>query len=404
MSLLSAAERLAAIDRAQVVLNADRCLHSKDRRSTCADCYNICPVGAIAPGKPPKLNSDICQNCLACLPVCPTGAYAADDDVVSLLSAAGRIEGHTLEVLCQQNPLPESGLDASATGLRVNHCLAGLGSGALIALAALGLEQIYLRCESCPGCKWAALETEIKQQAARANDFLRAWGKEGLLQTVSELKDAVERPLWNADSPPMSRRDLFRVMARKGSTVMARAMQAGLEGNDKRPGRDRMRTLGAVQHLPAWTSAADAGLSGLRFASARVAETCTACGACAKACPTGALEYTKGEDGQSFTLKFTARKCIDCGFCVHVCMPAAIQKEPASFEQVFAQESITLREGKLVRCARCRTPIAERPGTTLCLICEQRSKNPFGSVVPKGAQAAMDTNPGTRGNEINSSP
>jgi ferredoxin len=225
------------------------------------------------------------------------------------------------------------------------------------------------------------LQIKIDEQASRANGFMAAWGKTDLVRVVTELKDGVERPLWEAASPPVSRRDLFRVMARQGSTMMARAMESAAAATEKGPGRDRQRMIGAVQHLPAWQSPAQADLKGLRFAGAIVADTCTACGACAKACPTGALEFTKADDGGSYILKFNARKCIDCGFCTRVCMPKAIQKAPADFSSVFASESVTLREGKLVRCANCGAPVAERPDTKLCPICQVRSKNPFGSMM-----------------------
>lgn len=365
-----------------MVLHAERCLHFRDRRSECADCYAVCPVEAIAPGKPPSLNTELCETCLACLPACPTGVFTAEDDVVTLLSAAGRLEGGVVELLCPQNRSPETGLDADATGLRIKRCLASLGSGALISLAALGFEQITLRCEDCSTCKWAALQPQIEQQALRAKGFLAAWNKQGVLHTVIELKEPIERTIWNADNPPVSRREMFQVMARRGSTMVARAMENNANGAEKSPGRDRQRVLGAIRHLPAASSPSAASLDGMRFAGAWVTEACTACGACAKACPTGALAFSKAEDGQSYTLKFTAGKCIDCGFCTRVCLPKAIQKGTTDLSSVFTNETILLREGKIVKCSRCAAPMAERPGTTLCPVCEVRSRNPVASMLP----------------------
>ena len=99
MNLFNIADRFAALDRSDVVLDTKRCLHSLYRFSDCKACYDICPVDAITPGKVPGLDSTKCQTCLACLPVCPVGAFTADDGVASLLNAVTHLEGGTLELL-----------------------------------------------------------------------------------------------------------------------------------------------------------------------------------------------------------------------------------------------------------------------------------------------------------------
>ena len=92
MSLLDAAERFASLDRSQVLLDAKRCLHSQDRGSECAACFDICPVNAITASKPPALAAEACQGCFACIPACPTGAYRVDDDVSSLINCVTHVD------------------------------------------------------------------------------------------------------------------------------------------------------------------------------------------------------------------------------------------------------------------------------------------------------------------------
>lgn len=53
MDLITAAERLAVIDRSAVKFDSGRCLYGLDKFSTCAACTNLCPVGAIQPAAGP---------------------------------------------------------------------------------------------------------------------------------------------------------------------------------------------------------------------------------------------------------------------------------------------------------------------------------------------------------------
>jgi ferredoxin len=385
--LLSAAERLAAIDRSAITLEAGRCLHTLDRCADCEACFEICPAQAIQAGEPQTLDSGRCQSCLACLTVCPTGAYAAEDAAGQLFHTAAQLETHTLELVCARNPQAELGIDEESTAIRVRGCLAGLGSGTYTALAAFALEHICVRTDACALCEWAALFPEVEAQVARAKYFLQPWGKEETLMTLSRLEAAVERPLWNADNPPLSRRDLFRMFARQGQIAMARAYEKGQMPHGRQPGRDRSRLLNAAAHLPAAEMGAGLDLGPLGFAWVTAAESCSACGACARACPTGALSFEKNEEGTAYALKFSARRCMGCEMCVHFCAVSALTVDHApQFRRVLGEESAVLVEGALVACKRCGTCMAEKPDTQVCPLCEQRRKNPFGSILPPGLQ------------------
>lgn len=383
MSLLDAAERFASIDRSQILLDPKHCLHTQDQHSACTACFDICPVEAITAGKPPTLNLEICQSCLACLPVCPVGAYRADDDVSNLLNCIARVEGKSVELVCGLHPHPEAGVDSESVGIRIHGCLAGLGAGAYLTLSALGMERIFARTDACRACKWHSLSPEIHRQTERANHFLSAWGKGETVTCPDEISSSVERPLWDAKNPPLSRRDLFRLVARQGQVAMARAMENGGTTSKRQPGRDRLRLVAAVSHLP--SPSTPVRLEGFDFATLTVSEACTACGACARACPTAALTFTKNEDEKAFSLSFSAQDCIGCDICDHVCLPDAIHLDHASsFEQVFSvKEPIVAASGRLVRCERCKSVMAERAGARLCPLCEYRRKNPFGSILPK---------------------
>jgi len=388
LSFLDAAERFASIDRSQILLDTKHCLHSQDQYSECAACFSICPVAAITVGKPPALNAELCQSCLACIPVCPVGAYHADDDVSSLLNCITHVEGQSVELLCGLHPQPATGIDSESIGIQIHGCLAGLGTGAYLTLSALGLERIILRTDACSSCKWHSLSPEIHNQAERANRFLSAWNKTDNVTCTDEIILSVERPVWDVKNPPLSRRDLFRMMSRQGQVAMARAMENGITTFKDQPGRDRLRLLSAMSHLPEPSSGTSLNLSEFGFASLTISEACTACGACGKACPTAALHFEKDSQDTTFSISFSAQNCIGCDLCEHVCLPGAITINYApAFEQTLgAKKPIVAASGQLVRCVRCKTLMAAREGVKLCQLCEYRREHPFGSMLPKKIQ------------------
>ena len=58
-----------------VTFDASLCAHSRNRRTACTRCLDLCPTGAITPGKDSVLiSAEICAGCGACAAVCPTGA------------------------------------------------------------------------------------------------------------------------------------------------------------------------------------------------------------------------------------------------------------------------------------------------------------------------------------------
>lgn len=391
MSLFDTAERFASIDRSQVLLDTERCLHAQDQYSDCTACYAICPAGAISEGRSPSFDSENCQSCFACLPVCSVGAYRADDDVSSLLNCVTHIEDQPVELLCGLHPHPEKGADPDAIGIQIHACLAGLGSGAYVTLSALGVARLILRTDACAACKWHSLSPQIHRQIEKANLFLSAWEKKTAITCLDNIEVPVERPLWNAKNPPLSRRDLFRMMAKQGKVAVARAMEKGISTTKRQPGRDRLRLLSAVSHLPEPTSSIN--LREFGFATLSVSDSCTACGACGRACPTEALRFEKNDEEMTYTLSFSAQKCIACDLCDHVCLPDAITLDHApALQQVFeAEEPEIVGSGSLVQCERCKSLMAAREGMKLCPLCEYRRSHPFGSMIPKkikkGSQA-----------------
>jgi ferredoxin len=393
VNVFSAAERLAAVTRSTVRLNRDRCLYASDRFATCTACQDLCPVTSIQASHPPELDEAACANCLACLPVCPVGAFAADDAVADLLECAARAETHSFELICEKHPQPGQGPDPDALGLRVRGCLAGLGAGAYLALVALGAERVVARADACADCAWAALQPRIETQAHQAQQLLNGWGRaETVAVQRQPLETSVPRVAWDTQNPPISRRDLFRRLSHQGQVVAARAWASGeAEVANHTPGRDHRRTARAAAFFAtaaAGQALAPTPLLGSDWAVISASDACTACGACARTCPTGAL-HLEHPAGNTFALTFAALDCVGCEACVRVCAPAALTvNHTPPFEQVFGGATQTLCSGELAHCERCGAEMAARPGATLCAVCAQRVRNPFGQQLPPGLRGA----------------
>jgi Fe-S-cluster-containing hydrogenase component 2 len=392
VNFLSTAERLAAIDRSSVTLDPARCLHSVDKFGRCQACFTLCPVSAIQAEKPPVLDQKACQRCLACLPACPTGAFAADDSVGAVLKCAARVEERSIELICDRHPQPEIGMYEAVPAISFHGCLAGLGSGAYLGLASLGFEKVTARLDACEACPWGQLKDQVQAQIRLGQRLLEPRHLSGVLSTceITDKEDLVKRPLLDAHNPPLSRRDLFRMASIQGQVAAARALESEHRTTGRRPGRERRRTISALDRLPAPQFNPEISLDGLDYATLAISPSCTACRACGRACPTEALQFENEEDN-SFRLIFSPRACIGCEACLHVCASDAISINHApTYAEVFSvEEPQILFQGALARCEHCNILFSDS-GEKYCPICVFRRQNIFGFNLPPGLKQVRE--------------
>lgn len=392
MSLVGLLERLEAVSGEGIHFAHDRCLNNFNN-SACQRCAEICPEQAIRIDELPEIDGEKCKNCLACMQVCPVDAVRGEDAVSSLLSSLNRNESHRVEVLCELHPQPELGLEDS-DGIRVKGCLAGLGSGTCLALFALGMKEIVFHTEYCQDCPWSTLKQDIAEQRRIANLQLSAWGEEEVIREISDADDLQERRYWDADNPPLSRRDLFRMAAQQGQISMAKAMSPHEEVGGKRPGRNYLRTAAAMKHLFQWEIEKDVDLEGIGFALMEITDSCSACGSCAKICPTEALRFVTDEQEIGFELSYNARNCVGCELCVRVCLEEAIliNHAPQIKELFGVDDPRVVQQGSLKTCRDCRSQFARTQEGDLCPICEFRAHNPLGSKLPPRVEKLVNRN------------
>ncbi|MHC4471189.1 MAG: 4Fe-4S dicluster domain-containing protein [Planctomycetota bacterium] len=113
-------------------------------------------------------------------------------------------------------------------------------------------------------------------------------------------------------------------------------------------------------------SAAAAPLTHCPLGRPRVGASCDGCGACARLCPTGALEASKNG---SFRLELRHDRCAACETCVAVCDRAAVRVERVLSRSSGAAKE-TLAEIAGATCSECAAPVAEGEGT--CVACRRR--------------------------------
>jgi ferredoxin len=392
MDLIRLVDRLAAEKNGRVAFAGERCLHVADRFQECENCRAVCPADAFTGEKIPDFVPEKCVQCLACLPVCPAGALVAKDEVPDLLRFVRHLSSQRIELVCRHNPDVGRGTPGVEAAISVRGCLAGLGLGALLLLAAEGVSAVVLRNDACADCQWSGLGKQVAKQVAQAQLFLGIWHQEDVVSLSGPAGETWwERPVYSAGSPPVSRRDLFRL---RKPTPVNEGDNDIADGNQ--PFRERLRLVRACQKLgpPAANKTGDR-LPGLGFATVSfVSPTCNACGACARACPTGALKLDI--DDHAYALTFDSRACVGCAVCAHVCPLSIVDlnHEPP-FESIFGEpDPVVLQSGPVARCRRCRARFPAGGGEDYCAVCRFRLRHPFGAARPEDMVTRKETHPG----------
>jgi ferredoxin len=126
----------------------------------------------------------------------------------------------------------------------------------------------------------------------------------------------------------------------------------------------------------------------LPFAAVQVDPAgCSACGLCARLCPTGALQFTAEEN--HFTLSFQAAICIDCPICTVACPEDAVRLgETLAVIALVSEEWQSLVTGQLTPCTQCGVPTAVQAGESTparCYACRQGA----GAVQPLRDEAGL---------------
>jgi formate hydrogenlyase subunit 6/NADH:ubiquinone oxidoreductase subunit I len=380
--LIGAANELAnLVNQPVLTVDVKRCVHAKNKTSTCRTCLDACPVGAISLDTHQiALDASRCVQCGHCLHTCPTGAFTGVDGVEKLLDTVKPLpHGRVIEIACPHHPQEDTRLADAQHKIISTRCLAAYSLSTYTALKAIGVKKIILRLDACAQCPLAELQKGIMQTAEQANALLN--GSEQVVVPVTQVTEAdlLEHPAQRSANKAVSRRELFQMFRKPLDKPMTEVVNAPKPVSideitfDERVPQERVRLVRALRQL------GDAVPQGTYtpFIALKASTDCTACGICAFACPTHALKIEWGD--KEFALNFASGACTNCSLCTELCPIKTLSfDEPVPVEQAVTLEPKTVISGPLQRCRKCNAPFAAAEPTELCPLCEYHRRFPFG--------------------------
>ncbi len=384
-----------------ITVQAEQCLNTRFRQVACTRCQDFCPeTGAITLIlDQPVLNPETCLHCGLCLHHCPTSVFDAPDHLsAKLIKTVVALPPGLIDLICPLRANPEDG--PAPQVVQTQRCLAALSPATLLAMAVQGRE-LWLDDTFCTQCPAGKIQVTLGETMAEAN----AWGS--LIDDTpsillhSQLADLrpIKRPVHQADRPALSRRGFFTALKQVGqesaNVITAETLPQSVKPGQfvpvsKRlphfPPRGRMQILAVLDNVqlssdelevpPSQANcqlAPDLPVVELSIDSTR----CSACGLCARFCPSGALAFVQSED--QFGLVFQPRLCLGqaCDICRLACPEEAVSTFPPTTVDLLKKKPQPLLKGSLTPCQKCGQPVAVRAEhPTLCFVCRPKENLP----------------------------
>jgi Fe-S-cluster-containing hydrogenase component 2 len=348
-------------------LHPGRCLNRRHAGAGCTRCVDGCPVHAIIlDGVTPQLDTEACVRCALCVPTCPTDCFVpAIDYERKLCETVAALPPAPIALVCAAHPAPAQSAAKVEAVVQHRRCLAALAAADLLEMSAGGARPLWLDDSPCTACPIGAAQAALARTVAAARTLLHASGHSPAILLHSERPSAPDAkarraPLYDGAQPAMTRRALFmRLRPQSNHTddepPLDDLVQRGAPLSARLPQQTPASRRRLLTPLTSWQSATDGELPAARTPFGAVeldAARCSACGLCARFCPTGALQFASSDE--QFTLSFHAAACIDCGICTVACPEGAMRMDATvALDAILRDEADICAAGVLTPCTVC---------------------------------------------------
>ena len=301
-----------------VNFNESLCAHSRNEKSGCSKCLDVCPASAIqTSGDFVSVDPGICGGCGFCGSVCPSGAIQTDypslevmlGDLSNLHDDFVEAGGKNPALLLLDNNFGNeiiNLLSRYGNGLPANlipysmHSVGRTGHDLLVSAIAIGFKKIFILVNPKNIEEFDFLPKQIELANALLSGVAKN-EKNSITMIEENDPDKIEKIIYEKDGyTKIKSASFIAVGAPRG------ILRTGIQGLSKN-NKNKQEIIPLPDNSPY-------GIVNVNT------ETCTICLSCVSACPAGALQ----DNPELPQLLFREDACLQCGICVATCPEKAI--------------------------------------------------------------------------------